>query len=305
MGTPRFAVPSLRALAAAEHDVAMVVTRPDRPQGRGKKLAPPPVKVAAQDLGLDVVQPDRVKEQGFVDFLEGLAADLLVVVAFGQILPLSVLNASRLGAINLHPSLLPKYRGPAPIPYAIMSGERQTGVCVMWLDEGLDTGDIIARERVDIGPDDTAGGLETELAQRGAALVTRTIGDITLGKAERKEQDHSLATYSLQIKPADAEIDWTRPATLLHCLIRGLDPRPGAWTFLGKSRIKVFKPRLAEGDINAEPGRVLGVDDQGLLVATGDGVLSIGDVQPPGKKVMAASAFCRGRKIDPGTLLGG
>ncbi|MBU0515780.1 MAG: methionyl-tRNA formyltransferase, partial [Proteobacteria bacterium] len=231
-------------------------------------------------------------------------ADLLVVVAFGQLLPRPVLDAARLGAVNLHPSLLPRWRGPAPIPRAILAGDTETGVCVMWLDEGMDTGDVIRCRPEPIGADDTAGDLEHRLNHLGAELMVETIVDIFTGRAERTCQDDSAATYAAPLSPAEAEVDWAGPAVELDRLIRGLDPRPGAWTTLEGRRLKVFRARADEESPSGEPGQVVGLGDGGPVVATGDGAIRLGRVQPAGKQVMDAAAWWRGRRLPLGTRLG-
>jgi methionyl-tRNA formyltransferase len=303
-GTPPFAVPTLEALAGVGLAPLAVVTQPDRPQGRGRRPAPSAVKSAAQDLGLQIVQPDRAREPDFIQWLMAQRADLLVVVAFGQLLPPAVLAAARLGAVNLHPSLLPRWRGPAPIPRAIMAGDAETGACVMWLDEGMDTGDVISRLAEPIAPDDTAGTLEDRLAGKGATLMVETVRKILAGAAGRTPQGDSGATYAGPLSPAEAEIDWARPAVDLDRLIRGLDPRPGAWTTFEGQRLKLFASRPGEARSEAPPGSVLGTEANGLPVATGRGVLVLGRIQPPGKKVMDAAAWWRGRRLPVGTRLG-
>jgi methionyl-tRNA formyltransferase len=303
-GTPLFAAPFLKALVEADLAPLAVVSQPDRPRGRGRKLAPSEVKKAAEKLDLPVIQPERAGDPEFIQWLVDQRADLLVVVAFGQLLPAEVLAAARLGAINLHPSLLPRWRGPAPIPRAIMAGDAETGVCLMWLDEGMDTGDVIRCRPEPIGPDDTAGDLESRLAHLGATLMVETITDVLAGRAEGTPQDDSAATYAAALDPAEAEMDWSRPADELDRLIRGLDPRPGAWTSLGGDRLKIFRSKPTQARPDGPPGTVIGAEKNGLLVATGRGVLRLGQVQPPGKKNMDAAAWWRGRRLPVGTRLG-
>ncbi len=303
-GTPHFAVPTLKALVRAELAPLAVVTQPDRPRGRGRKVVPSEVKKAAEEPGLPIIQPERTKAPEFVQWLNDQRADLLVVVAFGQLLPPEILAAARLGAVNLHPSLLPRWRGPAPIPRAIMAGDAETGVCVMWLDEGMDTGDVISRLVEPIAPDDTAGTLESRLADKGAALMVETVRKIRARTAGRTPQGDSGATYAGPLESAEAEIDWTGPAGDLDRLIRGLDPRPGAWTIFEGQRLKLFASREVATRSDAPPGTVLGTEAEGLVVATGRGVLVLGRIQPPGKKVMDAAAWWRGRRLPVGTRLG-
>ncbi|MDA8100021.1 MAG: methionyl-tRNA formyltransferase [Nitrospiraceae bacterium] len=295
MGTPRFAVPALRALHAAGHEIAGVVTRIDKPAGRGKVLTPPAVKIAALELGLSVLQPKRVREPAFVETLRSLAPEAIVVAAYGQILPKDILALPRYGCINIHASLLPAYRGAAPINWAIINGEAETGITVMQMDEGMDTGAILSQDRLTIAREDTAGSLTEKMAILGAAMIVDALPRIQAGALPPHGQDHSRATLAPLLKKEDGRIDWTLPAAKIADRVRGFSPWPGAFTLLDGKLVKVLEARAAEG--TAEPGAVLHGDTGALLAGTGKGLLLITTLQPEGKKPMPSAEFLRGHTI--------
>jgi methionyl-tRNA formyltransferase len=307
MGSPEFAVPTLEAVAP-RHDIVLVVCQPDKPAGRGQTLTPPAVKSAAARLGLSVFQPAKLRPPEVVATLAAAGADVAVVVAYGKILPPSILALPRLGCLNVHGSLLPKYRGAAPIQWALMRGEHETGITIMKLDEGMDTGPTLVARAIPIGDDDTAGSLSPKLAALGAELMVETLDRYTAHEPPPAvAQDHAAATMAPMLEKATGRIDWSRPAREVSCLIRGVDPWPGAYTeLLGASSVellKVWTPRRAEG--HGPPGTVLGVDAAGLVVACGDGALTLGELQLPSRKRLSAQAVLAGRPLPPGTRLGG
>jgi len=303
-GTPEFAVPALQALHSSEYDVVAVVTKPDRPKGRGRRLVAPPVKQAAIKLGYQVLQPSRVKEPWFLEKIIALNPDLFVVVAYGYILPGSVLSIPRMGAINIHPSLLPKYRGPAPIQWAIINGEQETGVTTMWMDEGMDTGEILLSARVAIEPDETFQSLQHRLSRLGAELLLDTLDELKSERLAGKRQSPLEATYAPVLKKEDGRIDWTRDAKSLDAFIRGINPWPGAFTFLYGKRLKIFKARPVKKHSHEKPGTVLDGFPGELNVATGKGILSLKEVQLESAKRLPIKEFLRGCPIAPGTMLG-
>jgi methionyl-tRNA formyltransferase len=299
-GTPAFAVPSLAALSAAGHDVVAVVTRPDRSQGRSRStLIPPPVKVAALASDIPVLQPDKPLGHAFESALAGLDVDLGVVVAYGHILRPHVLAIPRLGMVNVHASLLPRWRGAAPIPWAIASGDRESGVSIMRMTAGLDSGPVWAMQPVPITDATSAGVLTAELAEVGASLLLRTIPAIAAG-TEPQPQDEAGVTLAPKVGRATARIDWTRPAAEVARHIRAFDPVPGAWTTLGATEVKLFTShdaRRATRDV--APGTVLAAGDQ-LQVAASDGAVAVGEVQPAGKRRQPVAPWVRGRGVTPG-----
>lgn len=294
MGTPDFAVPCLARLVEIS-DVVAVVTQPDRPKGRGQKLLPPPVKVFAQEHGIAVYQPVRVKATDFVDVLRGLAPDLIVVVAFGQILSKEILSLPPLGCINVHASLLPRYRGAAPMQWAIVRGEKETGVTTMFMDEGLDTGDMLVRETLPITQAMTAAELHDAMMKLGADVLEKTLFSLSEGTLKRTPQDDALSTYAPLLDKEVGRIDWKKSAQEIHDLVRGLNSWPGAYTMLEGQKFKIWRTRLAEG--TAEPGEIVSVTKQGLLVGTGEGMLEILELQAPSKKKMAAGDYVRGHGL--------
>lgn len=306
MGTPDFAVASLRMLIQEGYEIAAVVTQPDRPVGRKRVLTPTPVKAEALQHGLTVWQPEKLRTSDTVDDIRALRPDLIVTAAYGQILPKAVLDIPRLGCINVHGSLLPKYRGGAPIQRSIMNGETVTGVTIMYMAEGMDTGDIISRVEVPIGADDNAGTMFAKLSEAGADLLRRTLPDIIAGRVEAVPQPHDEATYAPNLKREDERIDWTRPAEQIANQVRGLVPFSGAFTTWNGEVFKVWACRpepAAAGEAAAAPGTVLTAGTDGLRIQTGQGVLSLLEVQPAGKKAMPVSEFLRGGKMEQGTVL--
>jgi len=301
MGSPDFAVPALEAVRAT-HDIALVVTQPDKPAGRGKKLAPPAVKVAALAAGLEIVQPTNARLPEFVDTLRATKADIGIVVAYGKILPLDALEAFTHGCVNIHGSLLPKYRGAAPIQWAVIDGERQTGVTIMKLDEGMDTGPLLLSRSLPIGPNDTAGDVFDRLAPLGASALLEALEQIEAGSAVETPQDESLASHAAMLSKTDGQVDFSKPASTVHNLIRGVDPWPGAYAMLGDKRLKLSGSTLGDGE--GQPGEVLAVDQDGMAVACGHGAVVISEVQAPGKKRLRAADFARGHKLAIGTVLG-
>ncbi|MBI4798573.1 MAG: methionyl-tRNA formyltransferase [Desulfarculus sp.] len=310
LGTPDIAVPSLEALHQAGHRIKLVVTQPDRPAGRGRKLTRCAVALAADALGLTVIQPEKVGS--IAADIAALGPDALTVLAFGQLLPGPVLAAGRLGAINVHTSLLPALRGAAPISRAVMRGLTRTGVSTMFMDLGMDTGDVIFQEAVDIGPQETAGQLSERLGLLGADLLLRTLTALALGQAPRQPQDHAQATLAPRLSKAEGLVDWSRPARELDWQVRGCDPWPGAYTLLEGQPLKLFAPTLVlDEDPAAAPGAAPGTWlpahpglEDWLLVACGQGVLGLGQAQAAGKKRLAARDFLRGLGRGPLPRLG-
>jgi len=299
MGTPEFAVPTLTALHEASYCIPLVVTQPDRPKGRGRQLTASPVKIAAQTLGLDVYQPHSIRSQEAVSRLQSTAPDFMVVVAYGQILPRAVLQIPALGPINLHASLLPKYRGPAPIQWAMMRCESETGVTTMLMDQGVDTGDILLSATHPISGHDTAATLHHALARLGAGLMVATLQQRSRGNLLPRSQDHSKATFAPMLKKSDGKINWHLPAGQLDAFIRAMTPWPGAFCFLEQKRFKICKAQPLPQPTDATPGLVVpGFPDE-LCVATGQGVLSIQEIQGASGKAMAVKDFLRGHRISP------
>lgn len=302
MGTPDFAVPCLQALLEGPDAVAAVVCQPDRPRGRGRKLEPPPVKRLAAAKGLPVLQPESVKAPEFLAQLEAFAPDLLVVVAYGRILPAAVLRAAPLGAINVHASLLPRYRGAAPIQWALINGDGETGVSIMQLDAGMDTGPVLLTAREAIRPEDTAGTLAPRLAALGAQTLVQAVAGLKTGQLSPRPQEQALATQAPMLDKALGHLDWTQPAARLHCLIRGCDPWPSAYAFLQGRRYRFFKPVCVEQSSDAAPGTICRADGSGLYVASGQGLLCLREIQPEGKRRMPLAACLHGTPLAPGLI---
>jgi methionyl-tRNA formyltransferase len=304
LGSGAFAIPSLHALVAAGHDVAAVVTQPDREKGRGRALLPPPVKPVAESLGLRVLQPPRIRLPEAQETLRALAPELQVVVAYGQILPRSVIDIAPRGTINVHSSLLPRYRGAAPIHWAIVNGETETGVTTMMIDEGLDTGPILLKRATAIGPEETTPELEARLAAIGGALLIETIDGLARGTIAPVPQDHGAATLAPILHKEDGRIDWSAPAEVIARRVRGLVPWPGTVTTWAGGDLKILRARPEAGTASAEPGTILSNDD-GIVVACGGGTaLRILDVQPASRRPMTAAAFAAGARLSPGARLG-
>lgn len=297
-GTPDFAVPSLRALVGEGFDVVAVVTQPDAPQGRSRsRLVPPPVKVVADTEELTVLQPERPGDPAFLARLRELAPDVGVVVAYGHILKPDLLALPRLGMVNVHPSLLPALRGAAPVEWAIINGLERTGVTIMQLDAGMDSGPILHQIPHAIDSEVTAGELSEHLAEMGTLALVETLALLEQGLLRPVPQNHALATYAPKLTREIARVDWTKDAGTITRLIRGLDPRPGAWTELEGADVKLFEARAAEG--RGQPGELLPADDR-LLIAAGSGTVDVLEVQPAGKARMSAGDWLRGAKLPPG-----
>jgi len=300
-GTPDFAVPCLKILNQTGHNVRLVVTQPDRPKGRGRKMTPPPVKSTALELGYDVIQPESIRDEALVTGLKNLAPDFFIVVAFGGILTENLLAVPQMGAVNVHASLLPKFRGAAPIQWAIITGESKTGVTTMLLDRGMDTGDILLSRETAIGPEDTAATLHDRLAEMGASLLADTLAAFASGTARPVPQDHSKASYAPMLKKKDGRIDWKKSAPKIDAMIRGMNPWPGAFTFHDGRRLKIFSARPIQADTEAIPGTVVKGFTNELRVATGAGILSILEIQGESGKRLPIRDFLRGYPLPPGS----
>ena len=304
MGTPEISAICLKKLIEDGHDVCAVVTREDKPRGRGNVMTPTPTKVTALEHGIPVYEPKTLRDDDFLSLLSEISPDIIAVVAYGKILPVSVLDFPKHGCVNLHVSLLPKYRGAAPMQRAIMEGERETGVTVMYMNEGLDTGDIISVERFPIGPEDNFEDIHDRSALVGGALLSKTIYEIEEGRATRTPQDDSLATYAAKIEKSDCKIDFTKSAGVLDAIIRGVTPIPGAFAYHNGKMLKIFKATVTDG--SGAAGEVIatdGVGDGSFTVACGEGALKVSGVIPEGKGKMSAGDFIRGRKIFTGDKL--
>lgn len=304
MGTPDFALFSLKALAKTEHEIVGVITQPDKPRGRGYTLTPPPVKVFALEAGFDVYQPDTLRSDEFAALLSELSPDVIVVVAYGKILPKNVLDFPKYGCINVHGSLLPEYRGAAPMQRAIIDGKTQTGITTMYMAEGLDTGDMLLKDFVDITDTDNFETVHDKLGECGAALIVKTLECVEAGSIKREPQDDSLATYAAKITKDDCVLDFSKDARTLHNLIRGVSPFPLAFTHTPDGKLlKITSASvLHESGTYGKAGEVIGLHG-GIWVACGDGALNITGVLPEGKPRMNASDFVRGRKINVGDIL--
>ena len=296
MGTPEFSVPCLAKLNNIS-DVAAVITQPDKPRGRGKKLTPPPVKEYAIQKNLTVYQPERIKSADFIPVLEKLAPHLIVVVAFGQILPPAILAIPKLGCINVHASLLPRYRGAAPMQWCLINGETMTGVTTMFMDAGLDTGDMLQKAEVSIDPEMTLSELHDILSEKGARLLETTIAALLNGTLTREKQTDAASNYAPLITKKTGKIDWTKPAGAIHDLVRALDSWPGAYAAFEGTIYKIWRTRLANPDRKAAPGEILAMTERGFLVGTGKGILEILEIQAPGKKRMAAADYLHGHPL--------
>lgn len=306
MGTPDFAVPPLAALVKAGYEVAAVITQPDKPKGRGKTLMPTPVKEEAMKHEIPVYQPVKVREPEFVEILRELAPDIIIVAAFGQIIPKTILDLPKFGCINIHASLLPKYRGAAPIQQAVIDGEKESGVTIMRMGTGLDTGDMISRIVVPIEAEETGGSLFDKLAQAGAGLLIETLPSIENGTANyEKQPEESPTPYAAMITKKMGLMDFSKSAEELERLVRGLNPWPSAYTFLNGKTLKVWKSTVEKGANGgkAAPGTITAVDKAGIHVACGENTLVLREVQLEGKKRMETDAFLRGYQVTEGTVL--
>jgi methionyl-tRNA formyltransferase len=302
-GTPQFAVPTLRRLLDSAHSVAGVITQPDRPRGRGQKITHAPVKALALERGIPVYQPDRLKPPEVADTLRAWHADLGVVAAYGRIIPEHLLTIPRLGMINVHASLLPKYRGAAPVHRAVINGEGQTGVTIMRVVKELDAGGMFAKVTCAIGPDETSDAVEAALADMGAELLVTVVDQLASGTAREDPQDDTHATYAPRLTKEEGLIDWTQSASRIHNRVRGLYPWPHAYTFVKGTRLIVLRSAVATrnaGASDTSPGTILGVTSEAIDVATGDGELAILEVQPEGRRAMRVHDFLLGHRLAAG-----
>jgi methionyl-tRNA formyltransferase len=304
MGTPEFAVPSLEALLRSDDHVVGVVLQPDRPKGRGQQLVAPPVKLVAERAGIPVLQPLKIRTPEFLQALSSWQPDLIAVAAYGRILHTPILSLPSKGCVNVHGSLLPKYRGAAPIQWAVINGETETGITTMLMDEGMDTGPMLLQERLEIMPDDTAGTLAPRLAELGGRLLVETIAHLKAGTLTPKRQDDTQATLAPLLKKEDGLINWTMSAESLANRVRGLSPWPGAYTFFGEERWNVWRVVPSKSAGTDKPGTIVAVDKQSILVATGEGLLDLQEIQTANSKRMPVSQFLTGHKVTAGMRLG-
>ncbi len=303
MGNPQFAVPTLEKLLSSKHEVAAVVTSPDRPQGRGKKLASPAVAEFSRQKGLKLIQQENLSDEGFLAKISALAVAIFIVVAF-RILPPELFSIPELGAVNLHASLLPKYRGAAPIQWALINGETRTGLTTFSIQKRVDTGGILLQEEVDIDPLETADDLSARMSHLGADLVLRTLDLIENGDFKPIPQDNSQASKAPKIKPTDGQIDWSVPAERIVNLVRGLSSNPGAYTFFEGKKLKLYRARVTKADDSARPGEVITVDGKvGIVVKAGKDAVQIDEIQMEGKKRLPCCDYVRGCPIREGQIL--
>lgn len=304
IGTSPFAVPSLKRLQdSPDHEVLAVITQPDKPQGRGSKLSVSPVKAAALMLNLPLFQPEKVRAKDFVQTVRELAPDIIVVAAFGQIIPQRMLDISPRGCINVHGSLLPRWRGAAPMQYSLMAGDAETGVTTMMMDAGLDTGDILLQAALSLDQVENLGDLEARLSEIGADLLMQTLTRIENGDCPRVPQDDAFVTLAPSLPPETGALDWSRPALELHNLVRGVTPKPGAYTFVSGKRLKIWRTEVIEkaaGNGSGAVGTIETIDSGGITIYTSKGALRLREVQPESKGRMAADAWARGVRLVPG-----
>jgi len=305
MGTPEFAIPSLDMLVKEGYDVVAVVTQPDKPKGRGNKMCPPPVKEYAIEHGIEVLQPDKVKTEEFAEKIKEINPDLLVTAAYGKILPKSVLDIPKFGCINVHGSLLPKYRGAAPIQWSIINGEKVTGITTMYTDVGMDTGDMLVKAEIEITEDMTAGELHDKLSVLGADVLKETLLKLKAGTLERIPQSDSEATYAPMMTKEIGCIDWTKSSREIHNLVRGTNPWPGAYTSYDGKKMKVWMTSvISEDENNSKAGTILKVGKDGIVVACGLGKLNIKEIQFDNSRRMTVEEYICGHKIGEGEILG-
>ena len=304
MGTPAFALPALEMLYNSHYPIIAVVTQPDHPRGRGQKEVAPPVKLLAQKFGLPVFQPEKVKDTSFLEIFHELKPEMVVVAAYGQILPKAIIDFPTLKCLNIHPSLLPKYRGAAPINWAIIRGETKTGVTIMHMDEGMDSGDILLQQETVIDAAECYGQLHDRLAIQGAALLIAAIDRISAGATLRKPQDASEVTFAPRLKKETGRIDWGSDAGDIVNLIRGLSPDPAAYTYLSGQTLKIFSAEAEKCASKDAPGTIGAQTDRGLTVAAADGYVFLKEIQLAGKKRMTVADFLRGHRLNPKTILG-
>lgn len=303
MGTPDFSVGILEEIIKAGHEVVLAVTQPDKPKGRGNTVQFPPVKETALTHGIEVYQPTKIRDAECVEYLRKYHADIMIVAAFGQILSKEILDMPRYGCVNVHASLLPKYRGAAPIQWAVINGEKVSGVTTMRMDIGIDTGDMIEKVEVPLDKEETGGSLFDRLAEEGAKLCVHTMSEIEAGRATYTKQDESEATHTSMIKKQFGKIDWTKSAVEIERLVRGLNPWPSAYTSLNGKTLKIWRASVAEGGDTKKAGTIVSLTKDEIGVQTGDGILILKEVQLEGKKRMQADAFLRGYPLTTGVLL--
>jgi methionyl-tRNA formyltransferase len=303
MGTPAFAVPSLERLHESRHKVVLVVTQPDKPSGRGKKLKKSEVKEKAEELGLEIFQPDKIKNEENIEVLKSYKPDAIVVVAYGQILSKDILNLPRLGCINVHASLLPKLRGAAPLNWALIKGEKKTGITTMLMNEGLDTGDMLLKAEVEIDENMNVGDLHDILMHKGADLLLETLEKLEKNELSPQKQDDSLSSYAPMINKEDRKINWKLPAKDIHNLIRGLSPWPTAYFTMDEDTVKVYKASYINDDSDYQPGYVIKANKDGIFVKAGEGAVILKEIQMPGKNKMPVEAFLRGNKFPEKIML--
>lgn len=301
MGTPDFAVGTLEEIIKEGHEVVLVVSQPDKAVGRSKALKYTPVKACAIQHGIEVYQPEKIRAEECVEYLRGYQPDIIIVEAFGQIVPKSILDMPKYGCVNVHASLLPKYRGAAPIQWTVINGDKVTGVTTQRMDTGIDTGDMIMKEEVLLREDETGGSLFDRLAEVGAKLCVKTMAAIENGTAVYTPQNEAEATHTGKIRKEMGSIDWTKNAETIECLIRGLDPWPSAYTRLGDKTLKIWKAKVVSHEVNAAPGCIIKVTKDTMWVQTGNGVLELVEVQLEGKKRMTTEAFLNGYTVEEGT----
>lgn len=305
LGTPEFAVPSLEMLINEGYEVVAVVTQPDKPKGRGNKMSAPPVKEFALEHDILVLQPSKIKTPEFVEQIRSLSPDLLITAAYGKILSKDLLDVPPMGCINVHGSLLPAYRGAAPINWAVINGEKTTGITTMFTDVGLDTGDMLLKSELAIGPDTSVGELHDKMAILGAEVLKNTLTELKKGSLERKPQDDALSSYAPMMSKELGLIDWSKTAQHIHDLVRGTDPWPGAYTFLKGDRMRVWQTRLISYNAeNCPDGEILQVDKQGIIVKCSDGYILLKEIQFDSSKRMSVGDYIRGHQIDVGEQLG-
>lgn len=307
MGTPEFAVPSLKVLLDRGENVVCVVTQPDRPKGRGRKIVAPPVKELALQASIPVLQPKSVKGNDFLAELSKYQPDIIGLTAYGNLLPETIVDLPPLGTINVHGSLLPKYRGAAPIQWAIINGEIETGITIMQMDKGMDTGDILLQKKLSIAPEETAGSLSVKMAELGGKALGTALDLLRADKLQPTKQDANLASIAPLLNKEDGLVNWSHTALQISCRIRGLDPWPTTYTTLSGKRLRLFSPEVVDKKLcqgSSEPGRISVADRNGLLISTGDGCLRIKEIQAEGSKRMTVDAYLSGRSIQSGTLLG-
>ena len=303
-GTPDFAVPTLKAIIDAGHNVKAVVTQPDKPKGRSKELCMSPVKETALKYNLHVIQPVKVRTVEFVDEIRRFEPDVIVVVAFGRILVKDIIDMPKYGCINVHSSLLPKYRGAAPIQWAVVNGDKYTGVTTMLMDEGLDTGDILMQETVPIDPDETGGSLFDKLAPVGAKLLVETLKALEEGSVRRTPQNDLESTHVDMIKKEDGHINFSKSACQIDCMVRGFSPWPSAYTFLNGKMLKIWSVSPCEKEYSGKCGEIVEITKDSIIVKTGDGCVAINELQLEGKKRMDSASFLRGIKLNEHIILG-